>query len=412
MKPLTVIFLIILLPVLVGAAQTFDAAMKACVVSPGKDLNIVFQNNPSIINWAGTAIVQPSSTVEDYANRLNILGNEISSNCPSQPYAPGHPCSVYASSPTSLRVTYEQIMAYIANMPSYGCIPAQQAASNDQDNDGLTDSEESSLGTNPNLADSDFDGYSDYIEVKAGTDPKDYNSTPAGTLIAPQCAYDKTAAAITDAPSETYIVSELTKTAQYREEVGYGIFIDTLARIQLQIRGSACSANTFSQYHPCNVNPGGLSQLDLEIGLLINSLRSGCASPEGPEEKAESQIIGDELNLKCYSHNSIGNLDYTVDCSKISKDRLVEDLKADGLSNDEINSVIKSLVDSSKNLVTGSFARNIGGNDRFAPLILIIFIIAIAGLKIMFDRLLTRKKSKDASMKKRSKRKTKRRKKR
>jgi len=37
---------------------------------------------------------------------------------------------------------------------------------NDADHDGLTDEEEKSLGTNPNLVDTDHDGLSDYDEVK------------------------------------------------------------------------------------------------------------------------------------------------------------------------------------------------------------------------------------------------------
>jgi hypothetical protein len=41
----------------------------------------------------------------------------------------------------------------------------------DDDNDGLTDSEEDILGTNPLLADSDGDGLSDFDEISAGRNP-------------------------------------------------------------------------------------------------------------------------------------------------------------------------------------------------------------------------------------------------
>lgn len=41
----------------------------------------------------------------------------------------------------------------------------------DSDHDGLTDAEEKTYGTNPNIADTDGDGYSDGIEVKSGYDP-------------------------------------------------------------------------------------------------------------------------------------------------------------------------------------------------------------------------------------------------
>lgn len=48
----------------------------------------------------------------------------------------------------------------------------------DDDNDGLFDIEEISLGSDPLLTDTDGDGYDDNIEVAAGTDPLDNASYP------------------------------------------------------------------------------------------------------------------------------------------------------------------------------------------------------------------------------------------
>ena len=48
----------------------------------------------------------------------------------------------------------------------------------DDDNDGLSDSEEAALGTNPLNPDTDGDGWSDAEEVAAGSDPLDENSVP------------------------------------------------------------------------------------------------------------------------------------------------------------------------------------------------------------------------------------------
>lgn len=48
----------------------------------------------------------------------------------------------------------------------------------DTDNDGLPDSLEFTLGTDPFVADSDGDGYSDGLEFRFGTDPLDPNSIP------------------------------------------------------------------------------------------------------------------------------------------------------------------------------------------------------------------------------------------
>lgn len=52
----------------------------------------------------------------------------------------------------------------------------------DSDQDGLSDSEEISYGTNPNKADSDGDGYSDGAEVKSGYNPR--KPSPGDKLLA------------------------------------------------------------------------------------------------------------------------------------------------------------------------------------------------------------------------------------
>ena len=80
---------------------------------------------------------------------------------------------------------------------------SELAENNDRDHDGLTDSDETSLGTNKNNPDTDGDGlndgdeqaystnplvkdtdgdtFSDYEEIQAGTDPLDPNSVPETT---------------------------------------------------------------------------------------------------------------------------------------------------------------------------------------------------------------------------------------
>lgn len=66
--------------------------------------------------------------------------------------------------------------------------PVLPSAPVDSDSDGLTDDEEVSLGTNPNIIDSDNDGLSDYEEVKIyQTNPllvdTDKDSYPDGTEV-------------------------------------------------------------------------------------------------------------------------------------------------------------------------------------------------------------------------------------
>lgn len=57
-------------------------------------------------------------------------------------------------------------------------VVAQEASSTnnnvflDSDQDGLTDAEEKTYGTNPQNSDTDNDGYSDFAEIKGGYDPK------------------------------------------------------------------------------------------------------------------------------------------------------------------------------------------------------------------------------------------------
>jgi hypothetical protein len=57
----------------------------------------------------------------------------------------------------------------------------------DTDGDGLSDAQETALGTNPNSADTDNDGFSDGNEVTAGTDPNDANSHPTSPGCTPDC---------------------------------------------------------------------------------------------------------------------------------------------------------------------------------------------------------------------------------
>jgi cysteine-rich repeat protein len=59
-----------------------------------------------------------------------------------------------------------------------GCSPVCAFESEDADQDGLSNSEELALGTDPLDPDSDGDGYSDGAEVAAGSDPLDPDSFP------------------------------------------------------------------------------------------------------------------------------------------------------------------------------------------------------------------------------------------
>lgn len=65
---------------------------------------------------------------------------------------------------------------------NFGSITAYDA-SDDPDNDSLTNEQEKGLGTNPNLADSDNDLVNDMAEFDAGSNPLDFNSVPETNQI-------------------------------------------------------------------------------------------------------------------------------------------------------------------------------------------------------------------------------------
>jgi gliding motility-associated-like protein len=80
------------------------------------------------------------------------------------------------------------------------CIPNPNAGSCDMDGDGLTTSQETSSGTNPDNPDTDGDGINDGSEVANGTDPLD-PCDPSNTLAL--CNIDTDGDGLTDAQEGT-----------------------------------------------------------------------------------------------------------------------------------------------------------------------------------------------------------------
>lgn len=71
----------------------------------------------------------------------------------------------------------------------------------DADGDGLLGSEEQSLGTDPNLADTDGDGFDDGEEVAAQVDPLNYGSWPQDTGVWPDRSAQASADGVTGGSS-------------------------------------------------------------------------------------------------------------------------------------------------------------------------------------------------------------------
>lgn len=86
----------------------------------------------------------------------------------------------------------------------------------DSDGDGLSDGDEVDIyGTNPLNADSDYDGYNDYTEISTGNDPLVYSSTSAGS------ASSTTSSSTTSATSPVTAVTtnqrtEILSSSTYR----------------------------------------------------------------------------------------------------------------------------------------------------------------------------------------------------
>jgi len=74
-----------------------------------------------------------------------------------------------------------RILGLLCAVSLIGCQPEkadeEDTEETDSDGDGLSDSEEANLGTNPNESDSDGDGYLDGWEVTEGSDPTDASSS-------------------------------------------------------------------------------------------------------------------------------------------------------------------------------------------------------------------------------------------
>ena len=68
------------------------------------------------------------------------------------------------------------VIAPGASSPESTALEAERGV--DSDGDGLTDAEESSVGTDPNKFDTDDDGFGDYEEVVVKSDPKNPASVP------------------------------------------------------------------------------------------------------------------------------------------------------------------------------------------------------------------------------------------
>tara|TARA_R110002110_G_scaffold191235_1_gene399412 strand:- start:235 stop:642 length:408 start_codon:yes stop_codon:yes gene_type:complete len=104
-----------------------------------------------------------------------------------------------------------------------GCGPAHvdithadKESSIDSDGDGLTDTEEEVLGTDPLSTDTDGDGWTDGVEDNSYTDPTDPDDHPyEGGWPIDACRYDL----ISTGMGEGNVINDVTLLDQYDEEL-------------------------------------------------------------------------------------------------------------------------------------------------------------------------------------------------
>lgn len=99
----------------------------------------------------------------------------------------------------------------------------------DSDGDGLSDGEERNLGTDPTLADSDGDGYSDGEEVAGGFDPLDPNWSPADIYL-----YSRTV----DTPEQHHACNSIT--------IGPNLIVSASGDLELTTGNIAIIRNGFT----------------------------------------------------------------------------------------------------------------------------------------------------------------------
>ena len=114
-----------------------------------------------------------------------------------------------------------------------GCTVADVEMDFDSDGDGLMDSLEAELGTDPLAVDSDGDSHTDAVEVDVGSDPTDANDHPyaGGWSIDRECRdqITSTGNAVGD------ITSDFTLSDQHGEDVS---LYDFCGRAVLLVSGA------------------------------------------------------------------------------------------------------------------------------------------------------------------------------
>ncbi|MFA6528525.1 MAG: Ig-like domain-containing protein [Candidatus Gracilibacteria bacterium] len=143
----------------------------------------------------------------------------------------------------------------------------------DTDNDGLTNAEEYTYGSNPTVNDTDGDGLSDYIEIKGlNTNPNSWDTDGDGLSDAKE-VFTETS------PTQKDIKEEDIDTTEYPEDKdtdGDGIsdYIEIQNGTNPEVKDSDGDGLSDGQEWEYDTNPNSVSQTD-EIKTKITNLKEG-----------------------------------------------------------------------------------------------------------------------------------------
>ena len=149
-------------------------------------ITYVTEANANLSNgWNHLALVRDGG-LSRYRMYLNGTEADVNASASGHTaYVPAQNKSIFlAESPTGASdVRYsgkiDEFRIYDRSLSAAEVLAQYQYPTSDDDNDGLTVTQEWNLGTDEDDADSDDDGYSDGLEVSLGTDPLDPTSTSA-----------------------------------------------------------------------------------------------------------------------------------------------------------------------------------------------------------------------------------------
>ena len=180
------------------------------------------------------------------------------------------------------------------------CIPNPNAGPCDQDNDGLTNTQETTAGTNPTNPDTDGDGFPDGTEVTNGTNPLN-PCDPDDSL--PLCNIDTDGDGVLDLVETTdgtnvnnpcsYLVSSVTETILSGSDCDEDGILD-----EVEI------ANGTNPFDPCDPNE---ATIDCINGIYLPT----GFSPNGVGDQSNEELIilvgKDVLSFTLYIYDRWGN---------------------------------------------------------------------------------------------------------